>query len=152
MTDLIDKFKEGWLDEDPRVVFAVLAGIATFIILNILLGKSKKKLSGLKQEAIDNNTVLTGRLKSSYHNRRTKSNNDYRGRYTYQTPDGDEREYVVSLSFPPPDKLELYPKNISATKVFSDYDERKGFGVSANAIAGILVCILMLFMTGYIGS
>ena len=43
MTDLIDKFKEGWLDEDPRVVFAVLAGIATFIILNILLGKSKKE-------------------------------------------------------------------------------------------------------------
>ena len=148
MTDLIDKFKEGWLDEDPRVVFAVLAGIATFIILNVLLSKSKKKLLRLKQEAIDNNTVLTGRLKSSYHDRDTKSHNDYRGRYT----DGDEREYVVSLSFPPPDKLELYPKNISATKVFSDYDEREGFGVSANAIAGILVFVLLLFITGYIGS
>ena len=152
MTDLIDKFKEGWLDEDPRVVFAVLAGIATFIILNILLGKSKKKPSRLKQEAIDNNTVLTGRLKSSYHNRRTKSHNDYRGRYTYQTPDGDEREYVVSLPFPPPDKLELYPKSSSSRKVFSIYYENEGFGVSANAIAGILVCILLLFITGYIGS
>ena len=152
MTDLIDKFKKGWLDEDPRVVFAVLAGIATFIILNVLLSKSKKKLLKLKQEAIDSNTVLTGRLRSSYHDRDTKSHNDYRGRYTYQTPDGDEREYVVSLSFPPPDKLELYPKNISATKVFSDYDEREGFGVSANAIAGILVSVLLLFITRYIGS
>ena len=59
MTDLIDNFKEGWLDEDPRVVFAVLAGIATFIILNILLSKSKKKLLRLKQKPIDNNTVIT---------------------------------------------------------------------------------------------
>ena len=39
MTDLIDKFKEGWLDEDPRVVFAVLAGIATAITLRIPSGK-----------------------------------------------------------------------------------------------------------------
>lgn len=49
MTDLIDKFKEGWLDEDPRMIFAVLAGIATFIILNVLLSKSKKKLSTITQ-------------------------------------------------------------------------------------------------------
>ena len=37
MTDLIDKFKEGWLDEDPRVVFAVLAGIAGILVCVLLL-------------------------------------------------------------------------------------------------------------------
>ena len=29
MDNLIETFKEGWLDEDPRVVFAVLSGIVT---------------------------------------------------------------------------------------------------------------------------
>ena len=35
INELAEKFKEGWLDEDPRLVFAVLTGIAVFILLNI---------------------------------------------------------------------------------------------------------------------
>ena len=153
MDNLIETFKEGWLDEDPRLVFAVLVGIAVFIILNILLGKSKKKLQKLKQQAIDDKAVIVAVIKERYHSHRTNSRYEYRGRYRYFV-NGKEKEYTAMSSAPLPDTLELYPKNKAGTKVFSDYDEAQyeGFGCSANAIAGIAVCIFILFVTGYIGS
>lgn len=151
MNELIEKFKEGWLDEDPRVVFAVLSGIAVFIILNILLSKSKKKLKMLKQQAIDNKTVIIANIKSRYHNRDSKSRYEYSGRYRYYV-NGKEKEYAAMSTYPLPDTLELYPKNSKGTKVFSDFDEEEGFGVSADGVAGIAVCIFILFITGYIGS
>ena len=149
MEKLIETFKEGWLEEDPRVVFAVLSGIAVFIILNILLSKSKKKLQKLKQIAIENKTVIIANIKSRYHDRESRM--EYSGRYRYII-NGTEKEYAVISSSPLPDTLELYPKDSRGTKVFSDYDQREGFGVSANAVAGIAVCIFIMFITGYIGS
>ncbi len=149
MENLIETFKEGWLEEDPRLVIAVLAGIAVFVILNILLGRSKKNLQKLKQQAIDDKTVIVAKIKSRHHDRHTKSRLEYSGRYRYII-DGKEKEYVAKSSNPLPDTLELYPKNSEGTKIFSEYDEREGFGVSANAVAGIAVCILILLITGYI--
>ena len=151
MDNLIETFKEGWLDEDPRVVFAVLSGIVVFIILNILLGKSKKKLKKLKRQAIDNKTVINAAIKSRYHNRDSKSRYEYSGRYRYYV-NGKEKEYAAMSTCPLPDTLELYPKNSRGTKVFSEFDEEEGFGVSANAIAGIAVCIFIMYVTGYFNS
>lgn len=151
MDVLIEKFKEGWLNEDPRLVFAVLTGIAVFILLNILHSKSKKKLQKLKGQAIKEKSVINASIKKRYHSRRTNSQYDHRGWYRYVI-NGEEKEYTACDSAPLPDALQLYPKNSTGTKVFSDYDFREGFGFSANAIAGIGVCIFILFITGYIGS
>ncbi len=149
--ELAEKFKEGWLDEDPRLVFSVLAGIAVFILLNVLHGKSKKKLQRLKEQAIEEKRVIAATIKKRYHSHQTKSHYDYRGWYRYVV-NGKEKEYTACDYAPLPDKLDLYPKNAAGTKVFSDFDFREGFGFSANAIAGIGVCIFLLFATGYIGS
>ncbi|MBQ8878625.1 MAG: hypothetical protein IJ029_07835, partial [Lachnospiraceae bacterium] len=124
--------------------------IAVFVILNILHGKSKKNLQKLKQQAIENQTVIVAKIKSRHHDRHTKSELEYSGRYTY-TVNGKEKEYAVHSANPLADTLELYPKNSAGTKYFSAYDERQGFGFSANFIAGVAVCILILFITGYIG-
>ena len=90
-------------------------------------------------------------IKSRYHDRETKSEFEYRGRYRYVV-NGKEKEYTASDSIPLPDTLELYPKSRDGEKVFSDYDFREGYGFAVNALAGIALCILILWITGYIGS
>lgn len=110
MEKIIETFKEGWLEEDPRLVFAVLSAIAVFIILNILHSKYQKNLHKLKQQAIDDKTVIIAKIKSRFRDLDSKSRFHYRGRYRYFA-NGKEEEYVASDSVPLPDTLELYPKN-----------------------------------------
>ncbi len=154
LNNLVETFKEGWLDEDPRVVFAVLSGIAVFIFLNILHSRYQKNLQKLKQKAIDDNTVIIARIKSRYRDLvDARSEYNYTGRYRYVV-NGEEKKYSVKSSNPLPDTLELYPKNKKGTRVFSDFDYNKGFGFgfTFNALVGIAVLIFILFITGYIGS
>ncbi|MBQ8571953.1 MAG: hypothetical protein IJ451_00635 [Ruminococcus sp.] len=151
MQELIDAFKEGWLEEDPRVVIAVLTSIAVFIALNILHSKYQKNLQKLKQQAINDKTIITAQIKSRYHSHQTKSRFEYKGRYRYIV-NGKEKEYAASDSAPLPDTLELYPKNSTGSRVFSDYDFYEGNAFAVNAIASIAVLVAILFLTGYIGS
>ena len=151
MEKLIETFKEGWLEEDPRLVFAVLSAIAVFIILNILHSKYQKNLHKLKQQAIDDKTVIIAKINSRFRDLDSKSRFHYRGRYRYFV-NGKEEEYVASDSVPLPDTLELYPKNSTGTKVFSDYDFYEGYAFAINAIASFAVLMFILFATGYIGS
>ena len=146
---MIENFKNGWLKEDPRVTAGVLLGIAVFITLNILLSRSKKNLKMLKQQAVDNNAVINAKI-CYRHRKRNTDDLKYYGRYKY-TVNGKEKEYSVYSNYPLPDTIELYPRNKSRTKFFSAYDERSNAAIAANCLAGIAVCFLVLFITGYIG-
>lgn len=125
-----------------------MSAIAVFIILNILHSKYQKNLHKLKQQAIDDKTVIIARIKSRRHNRNSKSRFEYRGRYRY-TINGEEKEYVASDTVPLPDTLELYPRGSTGTKVFSDYDFYEGSAFAINAIASFALLMFILFATGY---
>ncbi|MCI7803784.1 MAG: hypothetical protein MR503_01735 [Oscillospiraceae bacterium] len=152
MTELKENFKKGWLDEDPRLLTAVLLGIGVFIVLNVLLYKSGKRRKQLKQQAIENKTAIEAVLvyrhrKHSGHG--TESVTNYYGRYRY-TVNGSEKEYSIDTECSLPDRIMLYPKNSSETRFFSDYDRTSNAGVALNALAAIAVCVLTLWITGYI--
>jgi len=147
MDSLIDSFKKGWLDEDPRLVTAVLLAIAVFIILSILLGMHNKKLAKLKDKAVKNEYTVEAVIKKRYHSHQ----NDklpYSGWYAYSV-DGETKEYSIKSHSPLPDSILLYPKNKSMTKFFSDYDRTSNAAIPFNAIVSIAVCILTLWITGY---
>ena len=147
-----ETFKEGWLDEDPRIVAASLLGIFTFIILNILLYKSEKRKKNLKQQSIENNTAIEGRvvdhgkLNDSDDSKRTYY---YYGTYEY-TVNGKIKKYRIHSESRVPNTIKLYPKNSSMTKFFSDYDKLANAAIAFNALAAIAVCIFTLLLTGYI--
>ncbi|MBQ3567014.1 MAG: hypothetical protein IJA12_07535 [Oscillospiraceae bacterium] len=148
MDNLIKTFKEGWLDEDPRIVCAVLLAIGVFVTLSILLGRRTKKKNKLKDNAIKNGTVIQGRLTYHYTDRDNKDNTRYYGRYAY-TVNGEKKEYSVNSNIPLPDTIELYPKNSMATKFFSDYDRTTNAAIPLNAIISVAVLIFTLCVTGY---
>ncbi len=149
MDNLIETFKEGWLDEDPRLVCAVLLAIAVFITLSILLGRRTKKMQKLKNNAIKNGTVIKGKLTYHHFNRYDKNNTPHYGRYTY-TVNGKTKEYPVRSNMPLTDNIDLYPKNKSMTRFFSDFDRTTNAAIPFNAIVSVAVCILTLWITDYI--
>lgn len=147
MDSMIDNFKKGWLDEDPRLVTAVLLAIAVFIILSILLGKHNKKLTKLKDEAVKNGYTVKAVIKKRY----LSHQNDklpYSGWYVYSV-NGETKEYSVKSHSPLPDSILLYPKNKSMTKFFSDYDRTSNAAIPLNAVVAVAVCIFTLWITGY---
>lgn len=144
MSELKEALK-GWRDEDPRFVAASLLGIATFIILSILLYKSQKRKKKLKQQAIDNNTVIEAKLISRH---RRHDSDSYSGTYRY-TVNGKTKEYSIDSEFNVPDTIKLYPKNSSITKFFSDYDRTSNAGIAFNALAAIAVHVIVLLVTRY---
>ncbi len=148
MNNLIKTFKEGWLDEDPRLVCAVLLAIGVFVTLSILLGRHTRKKNKLKSNAIKNGAVIQGRLCYHYTDRDNKDNTRYYGRYAYAV-NGERKEYPVNSSMPLPDTIDLYPKNNSATKFFSDYDRTTNAAIPFNVIVSVAVLIFTLWITGY---
>ena len=148
MDSLTEKFKEGWLDEDPRLICAVLIAIALFITLSILLGRRTKKRQKLKDNAINNGTVIKGTLTYHYYDRDKKDTTPHYGQYTY-TVNGEQKKYPVHSDMPLPDTIDLYPKNKSMTRFFSDYDRTTNAAIPLNAIISVAVCILILWLTGY---
>lgn len=152
MTDLKKAFKEGWLEEDPRIVAAALLGIFTFIFLNVLLYKSEKRKKRIIQQARENDTAIEGRLikhGSSYRDLDRGRERYYYGTYEY-TVNGAVKKYRIHSKNHLPNTIKLYPKNDSMTKFFSDYDNVTGAAVSLNGVAAIAVCILTLWITEYI--
>lgn len=142
-------FKEGWLDEDPRIVAASLLGIFTFVILNILLYKSEKRKKKLKQQSIENNTAIEGKVLKHGRFRDSERTWTYYGTYEY-TVNGKIKKYRIHSQCHVPNTIKLYPKNSSMTKFFSDYDKLANAAIAFNAIAAIAVCIFTLLLTGYI--
>ena len=149
MNEIIESFKKGWLDEDPRLVAAILLAIAVFIILNILLYRHSKKMNKRKNDAVAKGNVVTAKLRNCYHDRNSKRNTSYSSWYTY-TVNGQTGEYHINTNCKSPDTIELYPKNQEMTKFFSDYDRTTNAAIPFNAVAAIAVCFFTLWISGYI--
>lgn len=150
MADLKKAFKEGWLDEDPRIIAAVLLGFLTFIFLNALLYKSEKRKKQIIQQAFENNTAIEGRLVKHRRYRDFKrKDHEYYGTYEYSV-NGTVKKYRIHSINHLPNTIKLYFKNHSMTKVFSEYDNIKGAAIAFNALAAIAVCIATLLVTGYL--
>lgn len=149
MNEIIENFKKGWLDEDPRLVCATLLAIAVFVTLSILLGRHSKKLKKLKTSAIENNSVVKATLTYQHYSYNDNDDLPYSGRYTY-TVNGKKKKYHINSDLPIPDTLDLYPKNKSKTKFFSDYDRTTNAAIPFNAIVSVAVLIFTLWVTGYI--
>lgn len=145
MSDLAEAFKKGWLEEDPGVVAAALLGIFTFVLLNILFSKYKKRRKLLKQQAIQNNTAIEARIISRYLDNDRKY---YHGRYRYVV-NGEAKEYSIFSEYEVPDTIMLYPKNSSMVRFFSDYDRINGAAIAFNVLAAIAVCVLTLIAAKY---
>ncbi len=146
MSELTDNLK-GWLDEDPRVVAATLLGIFTFVILSIMLHKEEKRKKALKQQAIENNTVVSAYMVSHYRSHDSESNTTYyHGTYRY-TLNGKSKKYSIYSEYGLPDVISLYPKNIKGTKFFSEYDRNVHAGIAFNVLAAIAVCVFTLIIT-----
>lgn len=150
MSELIDNFKKGWLDADPRLTAATLLGIFTFVILTVLLHKSEKRRKELKKNAVERSTAITAERISRHNNHGSGTGLQYSGTYRY-TVNGAEHEYRISSDRPVPQTITLYPKGDGSDRFFSDYDRTINAGMSFNVLAGIAVCVGTLLLTGYIG-
>ncbi|MBE6846469.1 MAG: hypothetical protein E7508_12410 [Ruminococcus sp.] len=149
MNELIESFKKGWLDEDPRLVTAILLGIAVFIVLNVLCCRHSKKRNKRKTDAAAKGNVVTAKLRSCYHDRDSKRNTSYSAWYTY-TVKGQTKEYHINTDCKSPDTIELYPKNEEMSKFFSDYDRTTNAAIPFNALVAAAVCFFTLWVSGYI--
>lgn len=149
MSDLKEAFEKGWSAENIGSTVAGLAGLLTFVILNVLLYRSVKNRKRIKQKSAGNGTAIEAKIVSRSTSFNSKSEQIYYGEYTYQL-NGKTKKYRIDAKIPVPDVILLYPKNKNGTRFFSDYDDIVGAAIAFNAIVSIALCVLVLVITRYL--
>lgn len=143
--------ENGWANEDPRVILAIIIGIAVVVIWSIKTHRTIAHRSKVKEDAIKNNQVIKAKIVKHWIERNSKKGkqNCYHGVYEYMI-NGETRKYSIHSDYGiPMIELNLYYDE-SSNKFFSDYDH-ENLSYNVGILLGIAALLLTLFFTGYIG-
>lgn len=144
--------KNGWAQEDPRVILAVVVGILVTVCWIVRTHRKKKRREQEKKAAIEAGRVIKARrMKISEDIDETDTGTreyTYRGVYEYEVDGQTKRHRVISKRTLPYVFLYLYYTD-TPKKVFSDYDNLET-GYSTACLLGIGALLLTMYLTGYI--
>lgn len=146
--------ENGWADEDPRLILAVIVGILVAVIYGIFTHRKIIRRKKQKQQAIELGHIIKAKRVKIYKQSDTTESGaietHYSGVYEYTVNGKTKRYRVHSDSGLPLIELNLYYADTPA-KVFSDYEHYQ-LGYNIGILLGIAAGMLTMYVTGYFSS
>ena len=148
---ILENGTTAWTQEDPRVLLAVFAGLLAAVLWCVALRRKILRRQQQKEAAIRAGHVINAKrvsfIRDVNEDESGYSRTVYRAKYEY-TAEGQTKHYSVhKKNSLPPAFICLYYTD-SPQKVFSAYDNLRVW-YPLFIPAGILVCLLTMYLTGY---